>query len=589
MDAQFSELAKMAFALERIICAATGIALVAMPSLAGSGSGKPAILWDPAVIAANPLPDFSYAGYGFGLAEISDDPGTVINVTSHGVVPDDGKDDAKAVLRALAEADKINGRVTLRFPAGQIQIGEIIPIERSETILDGAGPDAGGTEFFFPRPLKIVDKSDRQNGLREYLRKEDKFERQPDQNIDFLFSEYSWSGGFIWIGPVSSQAVSYEPDKDEAQPLLSELLSGSRFGKTVTVRDSSKLSVGQVVQIHWFASEKGESPILQSIYGDIDAWNAAQTDERQKLSVGSHHWSFTNRPAVAQSTRIAAIEGDRVTLGDPLLHEISPRQPARMAEWRHLTNVGIQNIRFTFPISPWFGHHVEQGYNAIYMTGLFDGWARNLVIENADSGILTDNAASLTIENITTTGNHNAHYSVHIGAVHNVLVKNLRVENSVVHPLSVNTRSTRSVYQRATITRDSAIDQHSGSNHQNLFDQITMNVKPDQRGGRWEHRLWVGGGAGYWKPGHGLMNTHWNIQLIYPDDLSADARVHVVSGVEGPGARIVGVHANRQLEIDYRPTAYVEWTNHPVSSAPSLYDYQLARRRATAQKTWAKP
>src|SRR3546814_18370646 len=71
-----------------------------------------------------------------------------------------------------------------------------------------------------------------------------------------------------------------------------------------------------------------------------------------------------------------------------------------------------------FPEAPAFGHHLEQGYNGIYMTGVFDGWISGLTIDRADSGILTDNAASLTISDITTTGDRRAHYSVHVGAVH---------------------------------------------------------------------------------------------------------------------------------------------------------------------------
>src|SRR3546814_15836491 len=70
----------------------------------------PKILSDPATAAANPLPDFSYAGYGFGLAPIQADVGTIVEVTDHGAIPDDGLDDTKAVLRALAAANAEIGR-----------------------------------------------------------------------------------------------------------------------------------------------------------------------------------------------------------------------------------------------------------------------------------------------------------------------------------------------------------------------------------------------------------------------------------------------------------------------------------------------
>src|SRR3546814_14640567 len=71
---------------------------------------------------ALPIPDFSYAGYGFGLAPIQADVGTIVEVTDHGAIPDDGLDDTKAVLRALAAAKAVKGKVTLRLPKGRKQI-----------------------------------------------------------------------------------------------------------------------------------------------------------------------------------------------------------------------------------------------------------------------------------------------------------------------------------------------------------------------------------------------------------------------------------------------------------------------------------
>lgn len=567
-----------------VLAALAAVSLI-HPGIAAARDGAlPAILTDARVRQANPLPDFSYAGYGFGLANLPSDRGTVIEASAYGVIPDDGKDDAKALLKALAAAESVAGRVTVRLPKGRVQIGEVISITRSMLTLAGAGSGAEGTELYFPRPLRIVDDPARQAELREYLVKEKKIQTEPDQNIDFLFSEYSWSGGFLFVGPRGTRPVSYDGSKDKRDPVLTAAVAGQQFGRTLTVAQPARLKVGQVVQVQWFSDDGPNSPILKSLYGDLTKWNPAQSDDAQQLRIGSHHWMFPNRPVVAQPTRIVAISGKRITLGDPLLHDVSARQRAVLADWEHLENVGIEAMRLTFPENPWFGHHLEAGYNGIYMTGLFDGWIRDLVIRNADSGVLTDNAGSLTIANVTTTGEHKAHYSVHVGAVHNVLVSDLRVENPVVHPVSVNTRSSRSVYQRAIVLRDAIIDQHSGSNHQNLFDQLSLAAHPREQAGAWSYRLWEGGGAPYWKPGHGLYNTHWNVKLTMPDTVPENAIVDVVSGLEGPGARIVGLHGNRRLTIDYRPTGYLADTNTEEAAVPSLYDYQLAKRRLASGK-----
>ncbi len=559
------------------VAAATVLSLV--PPAAASGNTAQDQL--PELLSSKDSgPDFSYAGYRFGLAPLPTTQGVVIDAIEYGVVPDDGKDDAKALLRAIAAADAIDGKVTVQLPAGRVQIGEVIPLERSNFVLRGAGSGDGGTELYFPRPLRIVDDPSRQDELRAYLRKENKYEVNAEQNINFLFSEYSWSGGVLRVGPKKERPVVYDPATDERSPPLAVPVSGKQFGRTIRVKDASRLKVGQVVQVQWFAVDGADSAILRSIYGDISIWNNSPEGAIAPLTIGSHHWTFTKRATVAQPTRIVAIKGSTITIGDTLLHDISPRQPAEIGSWNHLEEVGIEAMRLTFPDNPWFGHHLEAGYNGMYLTGLFDGWVRDVAIHNADSGILTDNAGSITIDTVRTTGEHRAHYSVHVGAVHNVLVRDLVIENPVVHPVSINTRSTRSVYLRAHLRSDAIVDQHSGSNHQNLFDQLTIQVVPTIRNGMWTHQLWAGSGAGYWKPGHGKYNTNWNLKLVFPDTVPDDAQVAITSGLEGPGARIVGLHGNRSLSLNYRPTAYAEMLNEEVVSAPSLYEYQLAKRRA---------
>ena len=527
----------------------------------------PRILNDRATAAANRLPDFSYSGYGFGIAPIPENAGTIIDVSDYGAIPDDGLDDSKAVLAALDVANKTEGKVTVRFPKGRTQITEVLRISRSDIVIDGYGIGSDGSELYFPRPLMLIDKSDDFTELRDYLVREKKFAIEPDQNINDLFTQYSWAGGMIYVRPGDTRPASYDTTLDQRDAVLAKGISGKQFSRKLTVDDSSRLKSGDVIQLQWFSDKGPDSAIIRSLYGGTD------------LPIGERHWDGPARPVVTQATGITRISGRTVTLGDPLLHDIRSDQPAVVAPWEHLQNVGIQNLRMQFPVSPAFGHHLEQGYNGIYMTGVFDGWIRNLVIDNSDSGILTDNAASLTISDVTTTGDRMAHYSVHIGSVHNALIRNLRVENPVIHSLSVNTRSTKAVILRAEVVKNTVLDQHSGSNHQNLFDQVTLHVSPEQKAGDWSYRLWRGGGASYWKPGHGLYNTLWNARVVIPEAVPSDALVTLKSGLEGPGKRIVGLSANRDISLEYNPLPYVEMLGKPVDAVPSLYEYQLARRR----------
>lgn len=515
--------------------------------------------------AASELPDFSYAGYEFGLGSIPIARGETILASDFGVVPDDGLDDSAAMLEALAAAHQMSGPVTLQLPGGRIEISEILPITRSDFILRGAGAGSGGTELHFPRPLRDVDESSRLDELRTYLQKYEKRQREPARNIDELFSEYSWTGGFIWIQKPQTRAASYLEEFDPAIANLANIKSGARGSRFVEVDNPESLKPGHALQIQWFNRDGDTGPLLREMYGETD------------LAIGSHHWSFPDRPLVRQTTRIISLKDNMVEIGDPLLHNISDRVPAQFSEWEHLEQVGLEDFSITFPDSPYFGHHLERGYNGIYVTSVIDGWVRDVRFRNADSGILTYNSANLTIENIQSLGDRPAHYAVHLGNVHNVLVSNLLVENPVIHSLTFNTQSTKSVYKDAIVRNASVLDQHAGANHQNLFDKVTLHVNAKRRNGRPFYSVWDGSGAGYWQPGHGRFNTTWNLKVIVESGARRDEAVKLEGIAEGPDAFIMGVHGNRALEVDYRPAP----KSLSVNAEPkirSLYDWQLSHR-----------
>ncbi len=519
------------------------------------------------------MPDFSYAGYRFGLQEPPlDAPGRVFNVTDYGAAPDDGLDDTRAVLSALDAASKIEGPVIVQFPAGRIEISDIIPIERSQIVLRGAGAGEGGTQVHFPRPLRMVESGTRFDEIREYLVKYKKRQREPARNIDMLFSEYSWTGGFIWIQKPGTRAAAYLPELDAAPAVLAQIKAGRRGDRVVEIADTSQLAVGDAVQVQWFNRAGPDGPLIQSIYGDTE------------LEIGSHHWTYDKRPLVRQTTRIASIDGVRVSLGDPLMHEVSDALPAHIAQWDHVSEVGIEDIHFTFPVSPYFGHHLESGYNAIYMTSVIDGWVRDVAFSNADSGLLSYNSANLTISNVHSKGARPAHYAVHLGNVHNALVRDITISNPVIHSLTFNTQATRSVYQRATVEAAAVLDQHAGSNHQNLFDSVTLHVAAERDDEGPFYDVWNGSGAPYWQPGHGRFNTTWNLKVIVESGAGRGETVRLQGLAEGPDARVIGVTGNRPFAVDYRPQPHISHVNAPPPHA-SLYDWQRAQRLEEAAET----
>ncbi|MGB3167404.1 MAG: glycosyl hydrolase family 28-related protein, partial [Alteraurantiacibacter sp.] len=493
-----------------------------------------------------------------------------IDVADHGAVPDDGKDDSAAIIAAIAAAREMGGPVRVQFGPGRYQLTEILWIEQSGIVLAGTGSGAGGTELYMPRPLNQLDDGGALDELRIYLERYDKRERQPDQNLDVLFSEWSWSGGFIWTRVPNGRHATYLEEYDRPIEEVTDIGAGRMGERRLTVADTSGLSVGDVLQIHWHNRDGEDGPLIAALYGE----------DRDDFPVGDRHWMLPDRPLVRQATRIEAVSGTTVTIADPLLHNIGPDLPAYFARWEHLSDVGIQDMALTFPENPYFGHHNEAGYNGVYFTGVHNGWISNLRISNADSGVLTDDLAAVTIANVTTQGDHKAHYAVHIGNVHNVLVTKNEVFNPTVHTFSFNTQSTRSVYHRSTGWEQPTLDQHAGANHQNLYDDIAVHVRPDAAtdGDPATYELFRAGGAGYWLPGHGRYNTIWNLDVIVANGAAPGERVVVQKKSGGPDARIVGLHGNRPIVLDYNPAPYVELEGSRVLAVPSLYDWQLRTR-----------
>ena len=188
---------------------------------------------------------------------------------------------------------------------------------------------------------------------------------------------------------------------------------------------------------------------------------------------------------------------------------------------------------------------------------------------------MTESIANVTIEDITTIGEKKAHYTVQVGGVHNVIVKNLKVYNDVMHPISFNTFAIRNVYTDCEIFTNPILDQHSGVNHQNLFDNIKVHVTSNVEG---RYPLFAGGGAKYWKPSHGNHNTFWNIDVHFTGHMNDENTILLDGMHNGPNARLFGVHGNSKVNVEYEPNAYINFTNRSMNGIPSLYQYQLKNR-----------
>ena len=119
------------------------------------------------------------------------------------------------------------------------------------------------------------------------------------------------------------------------------------------------------------------------------------------------------------------------------------------------------------------------------------------------------------------------------------------------------------------------LDQHAGANHQNLYDNMTFHIETsnDENGPYYD--LWYGGGAGYWQPGHGGLNTTWNTKIMVQN--GSDEPIRILGRTEGPDARVIGIHGNTTFRVEYSPRPLL----HAINEKPnisSLYEYQKQQR-----------
>ncbi|GAA4951939.1 hypothetical protein GCM10023314_26750 [Algibacter agarivorans] len=527
------------------------------------GQQLPEILQNKSVNDSNYLPDFSFAGYHNGEKNSPMNFGKVINAFDYGVIANDGLDDSKALKKAIEETSKIQGKVTLQLPSGRLILSDILYLERSHFVLRGAGTGPNGTEIYCPRPLMYAENPEVLQELREYLLEFDKRQGEKENNIDLPFSQYAWAGGFIWTKVPGVRVKSYLQKYEKPYDVVAKVLNGKRGALSFKVSEVKNVKVGDVVELQIFNKDGEKGKIIDDLY------------KNQEVQVGSHHWSFPDLPLVKQQVRISEISGNMVTINSPLTIDIKSSYKAQLVIWQHLEELGIEHLKITFPKSPRVAHHVEPGFNGIYLTRVFNSWVNNVVIENADSGILSEEIANVTIKNVTTKGENFAHYTVMMQGTYNVLAQGIKVYNKAVHPLSFNTFATKSVYLDCEVFVDPILDQHSGANHQNLFDNIKVHLTPNPDR---SYPLFTGGGAGYWKPSHGAYSTFWNIHVDVLEGLGKTEPVLLNGMKDGPYARIIGVNGNHNLDVNYEPMAHIESVNKPTEAVPSLYRYQLKNR-----------
>jgi hypothetical protein len=471
------------------------------------GSGGEA--WSP----EGRLPDFSFAGYHRREAPIPSPPVTH-NIRDFGAVGDGEHDDTEAFQRAVNEV----GAGVILVPEGRYVIRKSIELRTPNLVLRGADRDK--TILYCPVPLnESAPSTARTTGGQ-------------------ATSSYSWSGGILWA------KGGYGGER-----LAGVTAPAARGASTFAVDDAALLQVGQEVEVHVHDDPAGT--LTQHLYSD---------DPRQGIA------NLAGKADASLVARITAVDGQSVTIDRPLRFELRAEwQPSINSFRPTVAEVGIENLTFAFPSTHYGGHFTEQGFNAIAMTQVANCWVRNVLIQNADSGVFLS-GKFCTLEGITFTSARvpepqkrgcRGHHGIVAGDDN--LITNFDFQTTFIHDLTVS-GSAGSVFSNGKGI-DLSLDHHCHAPHENLFTNIDAGLGTS---------LWRSGGGKELGAHAGARNTYWNIRaaekLALPDELWGPWSLNFIGlFTEGVGETVA----------DKR---WVE-TIPPAQLAPqNLHEAQLQRR-----------
>jgi hypothetical protein len=165
--------------------------------------------------------------------------------------------------------------------------------------------------------------------------------------------------------------------------------------------------------------------------------------------------------------------------------------------------IGIENITFSAKYTPYRGHFKEEGFNALVIKNMCNGWVNNVVFKNMDLGLSLQNAHLSNITNIEFTSDfeRGGHHGLWVtGNSNDNLISKFNFGNSFVHDISVESFASMNVFEKGKGINLN-FDHHRVAPFGNLFTDINIGKGT---------RYFVSGG----KPargGRGARSTFWKL------------------------------------------------------------------------------
>ncbi|MGO4183788.1 DNRLRE domain-containing protein [Paenibacillus sp. TAF43_2] len=472
------------------------------------------------------LPNWTTAGYKGGQALPTG--GTIIDLTTEGILANDGVDDSNALQQVINEIRsgtlKVNGQVVsdsnraiLKLPAGQIDLNKQIRVDASYVTIRGAGNSAAtGTKIVF-KPSATY------------------FEDPANPGAPLI-------DGKLWPGYAAFRVedrTKHANDSTYEGSINFHWLSGERVASSGGgTKGSTQIKI---------ASGKGSS--FQA--GSTVYVGAANTVAFYDQMQGPEQYRYNGHMRTQMFT-VASVSGDTLTLDKPLEFDVPfsnggllPADPggsnatyySKVMKVTTVKGVGFEDFYFTQDISytPYASTINANDYDAAsnpggvglkYKNGaleyalhgiLFkwaqDGWVKGIQTYMTGSHpIVTEFAKNMEIRNNIIFGSWNKGKGGHGYVRGSKLYDSKIIGNKIdrVRHLTLQWSATGNVVQNNALTTD--MNLHGGWERRNLIEQNTINIP-------FEHSSWGEGEGGQdvlegtWYPiwyGAGPHATKWS-------------------------------------------------------------------------------
>ncbi len=508
-------------------------------------------LWKRYAAAPNTdpnIPNNSFAGYHRGEVAIPS-PQVVANVRQLGAKGDGQADDTAAFQAALKAAGAKGGAILV--PAGRYKVSGLLHFKDNGVVLRGEGIDK--TTIELTQSLTDAVGPMTQEGK----------------------SEWSWSGGLIWIAPADAfgadgkvagrdSGVSQGAEVWHPGPTLATVTAPAKRGDSIVeVSSTAGLKPGALVMMTW--DNPADASLLKHIAGhplmETYDWSSATWILPPLLPT----WQWP--------VEVKAVQGSKVMLAQPLRVDIRPEWKVAFSEIGPVVQeVGIENLKLELHAPSDHKHLMCVGWNGIYLDRAYNCWVRNVEIQSAENPLILASSKNVTADHVTISGPAQNHHSIAVRvASHDNLIQNFVVDGPirVKHGINIEWLSSGNVYSKGRMAKGT-FDSHRALSFDLIRTEITLNNEADGPGG-----------AGQAGPFLGARVAHWNIEL--KDSPRKDPSEFVYMPEAMPMGALVGIRGAAMstapaLAMPKGEKGAVVADDGKTPTPPNLYEAELKLR-----------